>query len=87
MSASLSVEKKSSKGRAKQSSLPFDCSWDTLDLIFPKRKPLRDNVHLLVSFTSHDILKATENMLLSNQEKAMRIVDQSLSWCFHSLGL
>ena len=46
--ASLSVERKLSSGRARQSSF-FNCSWDMIDQIYYKRKPLSDKVHLLVS--------------------------------------
>ena len=49
LSASLSVEMKLSRGRARQASLSFDCSWDMIDPIYYKRKPLSDKVHLLVS--------------------------------------
>ena len=49
-SASLSVERKSSRGRARQSSLPYDYSWDITNPICFKRKPLSDKVHFLVSF-------------------------------------
>ena len=49
LSTLLSVERKLSKGRARHASLSFDCSWDMIDPICCKRKPLSDNVYLLVS--------------------------------------
>ena len=48
-SASLSVERSSSKERVKLSSLPLDYNWDTTNPIHPNIKPLRDSVHLSVS--------------------------------------
>ena len=85
-SASLSVERKSSRGRARQSSLPFDYSWDIMDPIFPKRKPLRDSVHLLVSYIflgyfesswEHVALKSRESNENSGLESVWVL---SLSW-------
>jgi len=86
-SASLNVERKSSKGRVRQSSLPFDYSWDTTNPICPKRKPLRDSVHLSVSFIilgyfesswEHVALKLGE----SNESNGLEsILVLSLSWC------
>ena len=64
--ASLSVERKLSKGRARQSSLPFNCSWDMIDPNCYKRKLLSDKVHLLVSSWFRDIWRVIENRLLSN---------------------
>ena len=85
--ASLNVERKSSRGRARQSSLPFNYNWNIIDPICFKIKPLSDKVHLLVSFIVLDIWRAVENKLLSNQEKSMRPMDKILSGYFHSLGL
>ena len=81
---SLSVERKLSKGRTRQSSLPFDCSWDMIDSICYKRKPLSDKVHLLVSLF-RDIWRVIEKRLLLNREKPMRTMGQILSRCFHLL--
>ena len=49
LSASLSVERKLSRGTAKHSSLPFNYNWDMINPICCKRKPLSDRVHLPVS--------------------------------------
>ena len=49
LSASLSVERKLSKGTARHSSLPFNCNWDMIDPICSQRKPLSDRAYLLVS--------------------------------------
>ena len=83
-SASLSVERKLSRGRTRQSSLPFDFNWDMIDSICYKRKPLSDKVHLLVSLF-RDIWRVIEKRLLLNREKPMRTMGQILSRCFHLL--
>ena len=63
LSGSLSVERKLSKGRAKQFSLSFDCSWDMIDPICCKRKPLSDKVHLLVSLMVSGCLESNKEQV------------------------
>ena len=73
LSASLSVQRKLSRGRARHSFLTFDCNWDMLDLNCCKRKPLSDKVHLLVSFMVLGYLE-------SNREQVtLRLVETSKS--------
>ena len=85
--ASLNVERKLLRGKARKSSLPFDYSWDMIDPICCKRKPLSDNVHLLVSFMVSGYLKSSREQIAlksgetneSNGSDSFRVLSPSWS--------
>ena len=64
LSVSLSVERKLSRGRARQASLSFDCSRDMIDPICCKRKPLREKVHLLVSLMVSEYFESNRERIV-----------------------
>ena len=74
-------------GRARHSSLPFDCSWDMIGPICYKRKPLSDKVHLLVSLMVSGYLESNREQVTlrlgetneSNGSNAVGVLSPSCS--------